>query len=402
MTYDYFVLRRLCDPAKLVRCTLKVIHLKRTFLARTETFVYTQLTHLQRAESMVLTRDLLNLDLFPYANVRAFCSEPQSWCKRWADLSYRTVRHMSAHEQRFYCRQVSDWVPDLLHAHYAVDAAYFSELRRMFDKPLVVSCYGYDVSSFPRQYLGYGRRYLQRVFDTADLFLAMSQDMKNDLMALGVEESRILIHHPNGVDLTQFGFSERQLEPERKVRVLCVATLEENKGVEYLVAAFAEVWKHTRHVELRLVGDGSLRSKLTAQVKGLGLEEAVTMPGFVNHDQLAKEYQAAHLFCLPSVTSSTGLREGIPTVLVEAQATGLPTVSTWHAGVPEVVIDGQTGFLVKERDTDELAERLIHLVDHPESWAALGRAGRAHVEQYFEVNMLARELEMIYGRFPLS
>jgi colanic acid/amylovoran biosynthesis glycosyltransferase len=98
------------------------------------------------------------------------------------------------------------------------------------------------------------------------------------------------------------------------------------------------------------------------------------------------------------VTSTTGDKEGIPTILVEAQATGLPVVSTWHAGVPEVVVDGKTGFLVKERDANELAVRLLCLIDHPEDWSKLGSAGREHVSGHFDVMVLARELEEIYER----
>ena len=99
---------------------------------------------------------------------------------------------------------------------------------------------------------------------------------------------------------------------------------------------------------------------------------------------------------LPSITASNGDQEGIPVVLMEAQATGLPIISTYHTGIPEVVIDGKSGFLVHEKDVDALAEKLEYLIKHPEIWPEMGRYGRKHVEEKYDIKKLNQQLVKIY------
>jgi colanic acid/amylovoran biosynthesis glycosyltransferase len=105
----------------------------------------------------------------------------------------------------------------------------------------------------------------------------------------------------------------------------------------------------------------------------------------------------ADIFILPSYTSERGDKEGTPMVLMEAQAMGLPVVSTFHAGIPEVVIDGEAGFLIKEKDVDALADRLEYLLAHPELRIEMGKKGRAHIEKNYDVKQEAKELVKLYA-----
>jgi colanic acid/amylovoran biosynthesis glycosyltransferase len=111
----------------------------------------------------------------------------------------------------------------------------------------------------------------------------------------------------------------------------------------------------------------------------------------------------AHVFLLPSVIAADGDEEGTPTVLAEASCAGLPVLSTRHSGIPEMVLDGRTGFLVPERDVAALADRLEELLARPELWAEMGREGRRHVEAEFDVRKLNQRLVSLYaelGRRP--
>jgi len=98
----------------------------------------------------------------------------------------------------------------------------------------------------------------------------------------------------------------------------------------------------------------------------------------------------------PSITSQNGDQEGIPTTLMEAMACGLPVLSTFHSGIPELVQDGQSGFLVPERDVEALAEKLEHLLNHQECWSEMGLAGRKFVEANHDINKLNDRLVEIY------
>jgi colanic acid/amylovoran biosynthesis glycosyltransferase len=106
--------------------------------------------------------------------------------------------------------------------------------------------------------------------------------------------------------------------------------------------------------------------------------------------------QISDLFLLPSVRASDGDEEGTPTVLMEAMACGLPVLSTVHSGIPELVEDGVSGWLVPERDVAALADRIQWMLDHPDRWAAMGRAGRAKVEREFNIDTLNDRLVELY------
>jgi len=98
----------------------------------------------------------------------------------------------------------------------------------------------------------------------------------------------------------------------------------------------------------------------------------------------------------PSVTSKIGDKEGIPNTIKEAMATGLPVVSTFHAGIPELVVDQETGFLLPERDTDGLVEKLDYLITHSEIRERLGRHGREIIMEKFNLVQQMKELEQVY------
>jgi colanic acid/amylovoran biosynthesis glycosyltransferase len=374
---------------------MRVIHLKRTFLLRTETFVYSQLAHLPPEEAAVVARDAQHQDHFPGVDLRAFSLEPETWHKRWSGIIYRGLKRMTNHEQAYYLREIRALEPDLLHAHFAVDAAYFAEVCRQSERPLVVSCYGYDVSSFPNRYHGWGQRYLQSAWRRASLVLAMSNDMREDLLRLGCPDEKIRIHY-YGIDLARFKYVERD-STATPLRILFVGALTVRKGVEDLLRAFAQIASQHPQLELRFVGSGPMRSKLEQLAQTWGIENRISFAGFVRHEQVLDELSCAHIFCHPSQTLKCGDKEGIPGTIVEAMATGLPIVTTRHAGIPEMVRDGDDGFVVAERDVTAIAHAILTLANRPDLRALMGRKATSQAHQKADAVPLTAELEAIYG-----
>ena len=119
-------------------------------------------------------------------------------------------------------------------------------------------------------------------------------------------------------------------------------------------------------------------------------------PGGLEEDEILEVYRKAHIFVLPSVTASDGDSEGQALVLQEAQAAGIPVVSTFHNGIPDGVLNGESGFLVPERDVDALAEKLEYLIGHPEIWPEMGKCGREFVEKNYNIRRLNRRFAEIY------
>jgi glycosyltransferase involved in cell wall biosynthesis len=147
-----------------------------------------------------------------------------------------------------------------------------------------------------------------------------------------------------------------------------------------------------RDVGCRIVGEGPLRDALAERIERNGLAGRVTLEGALPHATVIEAYATASVFALPCVTASDGDRDGIPNVILEAMAMGLPVVSTRHSGIPEVVEDGVTGLLVSPGDVEGLADALATLLDDPERRAELGRAGRRRVASEFDARTNVQRL----------
>ncbi len=225
-----------------------------------------------------------------------------------------------------------------------------------------------------------------------DLFLAVSEAVRARAVARGFPEARTVVHHI-GVDLDRLRPDPSLVEPGL---VLHVGRLVEKKGTAVLLDAFAAV--RARHPAARLVviGDGPLRARLEHRAAGLG--DGVRFLGAQPPDAVARWMQRAWLIAAPSVTAADGDAEGLPTVLVEAAASGLPAVATRHSGIAEIVDDGVTGLLVPEGDTRALAEAIVASLGRKAARAERARAARARAERSFDLVEQSRLLEDQYDR----
>lgn len=287
------------------------------------------------------------------------------------------------------CRQSRGF--DVLHAHFGPIGNSFRFARKLWRAPLVVSFHGYDFSTLPRKQ---GKEMYDRLFAVADAVTVNSNYTRREVENLGCPPAKM--HKlPVGFDPGRFEFRERILQPAETLRILTVARLVEIKGHEYAIQAVAELRKQLPAVRYDIVGDGPLRSKLVALIEELGLAETVKLHGDLNGDGVKDLMAAAHVFVLASANVE-GDQEGQGLALQEAQACGLPVVTTIHGALPEGLLDGRSGFLVPEREPNALAERLSFLIRHPETWPEMGRQGRKFVEDHYNIHQLNRQLVELY------
>jgi len=288
---------------------------------------------------------------------------------------------------------------DVLHCHFGGIGIVGERLVRSgaVKAALVTSFRGADLAShYPRR-----PTHFRELFIKGDLHLPVSADFRRRLITAGVPSQRVAVHH-DGIDLKRFMAVERRL-PDGLAKLLFVGRLVEKKGVTYALEAMAKVVHAGYRAHLTIIGDGPLSSSLRAQKEALGLGESVLFAGSRTLDEVAQAMRETHVFLAPSVTAATGDQEGIPTVLKEAMSTGLPVVSTLHSGISELIDDGVSGYLARERDSEHLAEHLCALLDQPPRWAEMGRAGRRKIEREFDADRLnddlvERYLEAIEGR----
>jgi colanic acid/amylovoran biosynthesis glycosyltransferase len=257
---------------------------------------------------------------------------------------------------------------------------------------LITTFRGYDMNQLPNQY---GDRMYERLFNEGDLFLVVSEQGKVRLIELGCNEKKILVHR-SGVDLKKFSFSPCQLNGNGQVQVVTIARLVEVKGVEYGIRAVAELAKHNSNIQYSIIGDGPLRQELELLIHRLDMDNVIQLLGEKQQHEIRNILKNAHILLASSITDKNGHQDALPNVLKEAMASGLPVISTRYSGIPELVENGVSGFLVPEKDVESLAERLGYLIEHPEIRADFGQAGRKQVEEQYDIEKLNDQLVRIY------
>ena len=222
------------------------------------------------------------------------------------------------------------------------------------------------------------------VFEMSDLVLPICKDFKRKLVAMGCDSKKIKVLH-SAIDTNKFSFKERSAPADGSITIVSTNRLVERKGTEYAIRAIAKVLKKYPNVTHQIVGDGPLRDDLESLIKELGVEGQIKILGWKNPDEIVDILDNAHMLVLASVTAEDGNQDGPANVLKEAMAMGLPVISTEHGGIPEIVEEGKNGFLVPERDVDAMAECIEYLIAHPETWSTMAKAGRAKVEQEYDM-----------------
>ena len=285
---------------------------------------------------------------------------------------------------------------DIVHCQFGT-LSFWGMLFRTINAPqakLVVSFRGYDISQFLQEH---GDRIYDRTFAEADLFLPNCDFFKRRLLKLGCDEKKICIHY-SGIDCERFQYTSRYLDSSEKICIATIGRLVEKKGIEYSIRAVAKIAKSYPNLEYKIVGSGSLHVELEQLIQKLELTNIVHLLGKKDRQEIIEILQTSHIFIAPSITARDGNQDAPVNVLKEAMAIGLPVISTYHGGIPELVEDGISGFLVPERDAEAIASKLQYLIAHPDIWNIIGAAGRERVERYFNMQKLNDELLEIYQK----
>lgn len=257
---------------------------------------------------------------------------------------------------------------------------------------LVTTFRGYDISSFVRQR---GKNIYQQVFRHGDFFLTNCDFFRNKAISIGCPPDRIEVIR-SGLDCDRFAYQPRTLPQDGSIQIATTGRLVEKKGIEYVIRAVAKLIPTYPSLRYKIIGEGPLRSHFTQLIKKLQLTENVELMGWCDETEIVKILANTHIFVAPSVTASDGNQDAPINVLKEAMAIGLPVISTYHGGIPELVEDGKSGFLVPERDATALADKLSYLIAHPELWSAMGKAGREFVLRHYNLDQLNDDLIKIY------
>ena len=373
-----------------------IAHSLHTYLFRTGSWIYSQLCNVKKFDSLVIATRKQNLDVFPWHDA-CFLSD-LSGINRFFQRAY--AKRTDFYYPYFY-RILKNRKPALLQSHFGNRGYYDLKLKEKLGIPQVTTFYGHDASMMPQDQK-WRSRYTE-LFARCERFLAEGSYMKKTLVELGCPESKVIVQRL-GVDLEKIPFIPRRYESERKVRILMASTFRDKKGITYGLEAFSKIASSHKNIELTLIGDAGRSDREVAYKKEImrvieerHLHDKINNLGFLAYLEFIEESKKHDIFLAPSMHGSDGETEGgAPVTLIEMSAFGMPIVSTLHCDIPEVILDGESGYLVPERDTDALADRLDYLVTHSERWEEMGRAGRQHIEQEYDGKKQALKLEKIY------
>jgi colanic acid/amylovoran biosynthesis glycosyltransferase len=257
---------------------------------------------------------------------------------------------------------------------------------------LIVTFRGIDISQHVQEQ---GEDVYDQLFAQGNFFLANCEFFRQKALKIGCNPDRIVVHG-SGIDCRQFAFKPRYFPADGIVRIATTGRLVEKKGIEYCIRAIAKLAPTHPNIEFNIIGDGPLKADFEKLIAELDVSNLVKLLGWKQHQEIAEILDNCHLFLAPSVTAADGNQDAPVNTLKEAMAMGLPVISTYHGGIPELVEDGVNGFLVPERDANAIAQKLAYLIEHPELWKSMGTAGRHRVEEKYDMEKLNDELVEIY------
>lgn len=354
------------------------------YLHSTHNWIYEQFRVLRHFRPVVLADKAPDLEQFPVE--RAFAVRSGDPLQRARDyLGRRLLGYYPSFAAAVRAEQAL-----LLHAHFGDRGAASVKLARVLQLPLLVSFYGRDL------WRDHGnsarlRAHYAPLFEQCTFAIAEGPAARRRLIELGCPEAKARVH-PLGVDLSRLRYADRP--KGTTVRVLAAARFTEKKGLAYAVEAFCRAAAEALGLQLTVVGDAKkswaqqrIKAELHGLVEASGMSGRVRFAGKVSPGALRNLLYEHDLLLQPSVRASDGDAEGgLPVILLEAAASGMPLIGSRHCDIPEIVVDGQTGWLCEERDIAGLTAALLSAARGPVQRARFGYNARKRVEQRFDIN----------------
>lgn len=309
----------------------------------------------------------------------------------------RRIHQVATRSPGPYLELLSGYAPALIHAHFGVEGVYALPLAKRLGVPLVTTFHGFDATLSTKALLTSGSpswvnyvRHRRALAAHGDLFICVSEFVRERVLALGFPPDRTVVHH--------IGIDTRAIQPgteDDDPIILHVARLVEKKGTEYLIRAFAER-RNAEAGRLVIIGDGPKMRELVSLSEALGIRARVEFRGACSNEAVVHAMRSASMLVQPSVTASNGDTEGLGTVLIEACAAGLPAITTDNGGMAEGLRHAKTGYCVPERDSQALADAMADLLSDSARRREFGAAARDMCEQHFDVRRQTRVLEDHY------
>ncbi|AQU88454.1 colanic acid biosynthesis glycosyl transferase [Komagataeibacter nataicola] len=365
-------------------------------LPLSETFVRDQARGLRRWRPVLLGERTIGQLPLDGMDVRALHDGPPTFLQRLTGMAARMLERPVPGMLNL----ARGFAPRLVHAHFGFDGVEAWPLAHALGVPLLVTLHGSDITTRMEWFAAGGggqrwRAYPRRLRHLAGIpqvnYVAVSHSIREAAIRAGLPEQRIHVC-PIGIDLTRFHPAGPPVAGRPPV-ILFAGRLVEKKGCRYLIEAFRSVRAQVPDARLLIAGDGPERDMLAGLAADIG---GITFNGRYSAAQMQPLLEQARVFCLPSVTAANGDAEGMGLVLLEAQACGVPVVTSARGGATEGIEHGKTGFAFAEGDVAALSAYLIRLLRDDALAARMSEAGPVFVAKHHDLSYWAGMLEKIY------
>lgn len=292
---------------------------------------------------------------------------------------------------------------DIIHCQFGTIGPVALRFRQtgILQGKIITIFRGIDISRHVQEQ---GEDVYNELFVEGDFFFANCEFFRDRAIRLGCDPKKIVVHG-SGIDCSKFAFKPRFFPSDGIIKIATTGRLVEKKGIEYAIRAVAKIVKNVDsdfdtntnpNIEYNIIGDGELMEYFQQLIAELGVGDTVKLLGWKDSSEIATILDRSHIFVAPSVTAADGNQDAPVNTLKEAMAMGLPVISTFHGGIPELVDDEISGFLVPERNPEAIAEKLRLLIENPQFWETMGSAGRARVTEKYDTEKLNDELVSVY------
>jgi len=279
---------------------------------------------------------------------------------------------------------------DVILCQFGMLGARLAKLRQRHKfKAKLVTCFrGADLSVQVK----HNKHSYDTLFKYGDYFLPVCDYFKNRLISLGCQSKKIGVMY-SGVELDKFTYKRRIFPEKGSINITSISRLVPKKGISDAVRAVVYAHKQFPNIRYKIIGDGKRQEYLQKLINDLQAQNYITLVGRLPHDTVCKELDSTHVFILPSKTAFNGDQEGIPNAVKEAMLCGIPVLTTRHSGIPELVENGVTGYLVPERHPRLLGEKLVEILGDPGKWEMIGLAASKKIVDMFDNKVIGQRLE---------
>ena len=281
---------------------------------------------------------------------------------------------------------------DIIHAQFLFSGFIGAFITKFTGKKQIITAHGTDVYTIPKK--GLIKKIYLSFISTSECITTVSTANKKKLSTAGLVVDTIEVIPP-GIFLSMFSDKTTSKKRKNELRLIWIGRMIEVKGLEYLISAMRIVGDRYPTVNLNLIGEGPLQNEVKQRISELSLNHNITFIGTVKNERIPKYLGESDIFVLPS------LSEGLPAVILEAMAAGKPIIASDVGGISEAVEDGVNGFLLEPRNSDQLAEKILYLIEHPEIRKKMGEKSKKIVKDKFTWEKAARRTIKIYENLHL-